>query len=115
MVFSLRDRIAVLIAIALGLGFAHLSILGGYGWLVAAVPYIFVFVPCLVIFVADQKILFVWQASIVAYAVYIAATYWGLPWNIPAFVLDVLVLGDRFGVVTMPVPVILYLHRRGAL
>ena len=113
MVFSLRDRIAVLIAIALGLGFAHLSILGGYGWLVAAVPYIFVFVPCLVIFVADQKILFVWQASIVAYAVYIAATYWGPPWNIPAFVLFLFwAIGS---VVTMPVPVILYLHRRGAL
>jgi hypothetical protein len=71
--FSLKDRIALLIASGLGAAFAYLSIRAGYGGTVVGGFYGFVVIPLVVAYVADKRKLVVWQACIIPFAIYILA------------------------------------------
>jgi len=71
--FSSRDSIALIIAAGLGAGFAYLSTLAGFGWLIVAGPYAFLVVPCITIYLADQRKLLVWQICIMSFVLYVLA------------------------------------------
>jgi len=71
MKFTTKDKIALLIAILLGPAFAYLSVLAGYGGIVIAACYWILIVPIVVVAVAGQSKILVWQVSIVSYALYI--------------------------------------------
>ena len=61
---SRRDRIALLVATGLGIGFGYLTGLGG---LVFGFPYTFLIIPCVVVIFADQRKLLVWQVCVFSY------------------------------------------------
>ena len=70
MSFSSRDSIALIIATGLGAGFAYLSTLAGFGWLIVGA---FLVVPCITIYLADQRKLLVWQICIMSFVLYVLA------------------------------------------
>jgi hypothetical protein len=74
--FSYKDRIALVVAAVLGASAAYFSSLAGYGWLVVAAPYAILVIPCIVVYVADQRKMLVWQVCILSYALYVLADNW---------------------------------------
>jgi hypothetical protein len=73
MTFTRKDKVAVLIAGGLGLGFAYLTMLAGPAWTLVAGTYGFAIIPLTVIYVADQRKLLVWQATVIPFAAYVVA------------------------------------------
>ncbi len=65
---SRRDRIALLVATGLGIGFGYLTGLGG---LVFGFPYTFLIIPCVVVIFADQRKLLVWQVCVFSFLLYL--------------------------------------------
>jgi hypothetical protein len=77
-ILSFRDGIALIVAITLGVGFAYLSTLAGFAWLVVAGPYTVLIIPSIVIFLADQRKLLVWQACVLSFILYVRANFPGM-------------------------------------
>jgi hypothetical protein len=77
-ILSFRDGIALIVAVGLGIGFAYLSALAGFAWLIVAGPYTFLVIPCVVIFLADQRKFLVWQVSVLSSAIYVRAKLRGI-------------------------------------
>jgi hypothetical protein len=67
MTITIRDKIAVLVSVLLGLGFAYLAMVTG-GLLVAGFYAIFV-IPLVVIFLADERKILIWQACVLSFAI----------------------------------------------
>lgn|SRR5215472_4593544 len=108
-ILSLRDGIAVAVAAAFGVTFAYLSARAGFGWIVAAGPYVIVVIPCVVAFLADQRKLLVWQVCILSFVLYILANNWGMRWkDAVTMVYVVWALGT---ILSSPVPAYFYLRR----
>ena len=63
-----KDKIALSSAILSGAVFGCLSFLAGYGWLVVAVFYGIFIIPPLLIFIAEHGKIFVWQLSVLSFA-----------------------------------------------
>jgi hypothetical protein len=106
---SFRDSIALIVAIALGVGFAYLSTLAGFAWLVVAGPYTILVIPCIVIFLADQRKLLVWQVCVLSFILYVRA-------NIPGMgKMDTLRMAFVFWAIgtvfSAPAPAYFYLRR----
>jgi|SRR5712664_299387 len=77
-ILSFRDGIALIVAVGLGIGFAYLSALAGFAWLIVAGPYAFLVIPCVVIFLADQRKFLVWQVCVLSSAIYVRAKLGGM-------------------------------------
>lgn len=75
---SFRDGIALIIAVGLGVAFAYLSGLAGFAWLLVAGPYALLVIPCVVIFLADQRKFLVWQVCVFSFGIYIRAKLPGM-------------------------------------
>jgi hypothetical protein len=112
MTLSRKDKIAVPIAGGLGLGFAYLTMLAGFGWLLVAGVYAFAIIPLTVIYLADQRKLLVWQATVIPFAAYVVAANAHLGGLRPAEGLTVF-FGFWAGgtVISSPVPAYYYLQR----
>ncbi len=63
-----KDKIALSSAILSGAVFGCLSFLASYGWLVVAVFYGIFIIPPLLIFIAEHGKIFVWQLSVLSFA-----------------------------------------------
>jgi hypothetical protein len=66
-----KDKVALPVAILLGAAFGYFSMLAGYGGLLIGGFYGIVVVPLVVLFVAGQKKILVWQACIVPSALWV--------------------------------------------
>jgi hypothetical protein len=77
-VLSFRDGIALIVAVGLGVGFAYLSELAGFAWLAVAGPYTILVIPCIVIFLADQRKLLVWQVCVLSSIFYVRMKLGGM-------------------------------------
>ena len=73
MTLTLKDKIALPTAIFLSAVFGFLSAAAGYGGVFVASFYGALIVPLVVLYVADQRKLLVWQACIVPFALWIAS------------------------------------------
>jgi Ankyrin repeats (many copies) len=105
-----KDALAVFIAILLGLAFEFLSGLAGYGGVLVGGFYGLVVVPLVVLSLADQRKVLVWQASIVPYALAVVVENALLAGWRTAF--EVFLLFWVAGtVISSPVPVFLYWRR----
>jgi hypothetical protein len=71
--FSLKDKIAVLVASGLGATFAYLAMLAGPAWTLVADAYGIAIIPLTIVYIADQRKLLVWQASIISFGAYVVA------------------------------------------
>ncbi|HEV7966803.1 MAG TPA: ankyrin repeat domain-containing protein [Candidatus Acidoferrales bacterium] len=76
MIFSPKDKIALLLAAVLGPSAAYLSSLAGYGWLVVAAPYAILVIPGVVVYVADQRKRLVSEVCILSYGLYVLVGNW---------------------------------------
>jgi hypothetical protein len=77
-VLSFRDGIALIVAVGVGVGFAYLSELAGFAWLAVAGPYTILVIPCIVIFLADQRKLLVWQVCVLSSIFYVRMKLGGM-------------------------------------
>jgi hypothetical protein len=68
MTLTTKDKIAIPVAILLGTAFGYFSRLAGYGGLFIGGFYWILIVPLLVVYIADQRKILVWQASIIPFA-----------------------------------------------
>lgn len=112
MTFSLKDKIAVLVASGLGATFAYLTMLAGPAWTLVGGAYGIVIIPLTIVYVADQKKLLVWQASIISFAAYVVAANAHLGGLRPTEGVTVF-LGFWAGgtIISSPVPAYYYLQR----
>jgi len=112
MTFTRKDKIALLVAILLSAGFAYVSMLAGYGGLLIGGFYGIVLVPLIVLHIADQRRLLVWQVCIVPFALLVV---------LENARLGTLGIAGAFGVfyvfwvigtvISSPVPIFLYWKR----
>jgi hypothetical protein len=63
-----KDTLAVFVAILLGISFEYFSALAGYGAILVGGLYGIVIVPLVVLYLADQRKILVWQACILPFA-----------------------------------------------
>ena len=111
-ILSRRDSVAMFIAAGLGVGFGYLSILAGYGWLIAAGPYLVLVIPLVVTFLADQRKLLVWQACILSLVLYVLAYDSRLGWMGWSVTLKVAFVFWAIGTIfSSPVPASIFLRR----
>jgi hypothetical protein len=52
--------------------------LAGFAWPIVAGPYTILVIPCVVIFLADQRKLLVWQVCVLSFAIYVRAKLGGM-------------------------------------
>jgi len=112
MTFTRKDRIALPVAVLLGAGFGYVSVLAGYGGLLIGGFYGIAIVPLIVLYVADQRKLLVWQTCIVSYTlpVILENARLGPLGIVGAF--DVFYVFWAIGtVISAPVPILLYWKR----
>jgi small basic protein len=69
MALSLKDKIALLVAVLLGTAFGYFSILAGYGRILISGFYGILIVPLIVVYVADQRKILIWQACIILFGI----------------------------------------------
>lgn len=68
MTLTTKDKIALPVAILLGTAFGYFSLLAGYGGLLIGGFYGILIVPLVVVYVADQRKILVWQTCIIPFA-----------------------------------------------
>src|SRR5271169_6446012 len=68
MTLTAKDKVALPFAIILGAAFAYFSVLASYGGVVIAALYGILIIPLVVVYVADQRKILVWQACIIPFA-----------------------------------------------
>ncbi len=68
MALSTRDKIALPVAVLLGTAFGYFSILARLGGTVIGGFYGILIVPLVVVYVADQRKILIWQACIIPFA-----------------------------------------------
>ena len=68
MTLSTKDKIALLVAILLGAAFGYFSIWAGYGGLLIGGFYGILIVPLVVVHVADQRQILIWQTCVISFA-----------------------------------------------
>ncbi len=68
MALSTRDKIALPVAVLLGTAFGYFSILARFGGTVIGGFYGILIVPLVVVYVADQRKILIWQACIIPFA-----------------------------------------------
>jgi|SRR5579863_10126268 len=105
MTFTTKDKNALPVAILLASAFGYFSILAGYGGVLTGGFYGVLIVPLVVVFVADQRKILVWQASIIPFALYVSFESAGL--SIPVFFM----FWAMGTVISSPVPIFLYWKR----
>ena len=104
MTLTTKDKVALPIAILLGGGFGYLSALAGYGGVLVGGLYGIVIVPLIVLYVADQRKILVWQACVVPFALWTAS---GRAWSLGVFFL----FWAAGTVISAPVAIFLYWKR----
>jgi hypothetical protein len=117
MTLTTKDKVAIVAGILVGTIFGYLTMLAGFGGVLVGGVYGILVVPLVIIFVADQRKLLVWQVCIVPFALYVGvATGLGDPWADAAqFDTGVFLLFWALGsVISSPVPVYLYWKRSKA-
>jgi ankyrin repeat protein len=110
--FSSKDKIAVLVAIGLGAVFAYLTMLAGPAWTLVEGAYGIAIIPLTIVYIADQRKLLVWQATIIPFAAYVVVANAHLGGLRPAEGVTVF-LGFWAGgtVISSPVPAYYYVQR----
>ena len=112
MTFTRKDKIALLVAILLGAGFGYVSMLTGYGGLLIGGFYGIAIVPVILLYIADQRKLLVWQACIVPFALLVILENARLGRLGIAGAFGVFYVFWAIGtVVSSPVPIFLYWKR----
>lgn len=100
-----KDKVALPVAILLGSAFGYFSILAGYGGVLIGGFYGILIVPLVVVFVADERKMLVWQASIVSFAFCVFFENGGVD-------VGALFMFWAMGtVISSPVPIFLYWRR----
>lgn len=108
----MKDKVALLVAILLGAAFGYFSILAGYGGLLIGGLYGILIVPLVVVYVADQRKILVWQACIIPFALWVVVGNAPLGRLGSAEGLTVFYMFWAFGtVISSPVPIFLYWKR----
>lgn len=112
--FSSRDGIALIVAAGLAVGFVHLTKLAGFAWIVVALPYAVLVIPCVAIYVADEQKLLAWQVSVLTFVLCVLGNSiigrGRMPWNVGVRVVFVFwALGT---ILSSPAPVYWFLRRR---
>jgi hypothetical protein len=112
--FSSRDGIALIVAAGLAVGFVYLTKLAGFAWIVVALPYAILVIPCVAIYVADEQKLLVWQVSVLTFVLCVLGNSiigrGQMPWNVGVRVVFVFwALGT---ILSSPAPVYWFLRRR---
>lgn len=113
MTFSRRDKIAVLIASVLGIAFAYLVPLSGWGGVLVSEFYAVAIVPSVILLIADQRKLLVWQMGVVSFviALVVTGTLPG-PRDNPTEALETACIFWIFGsLLSSPVPLVIYWQR----
>ena len=105
MMFTAKDKVALPVVILLGSAFGYFSVLAGYGGVLVGGFYGILIVPLVVLFVADQRKMLVWQASIVSFAFCIFFENGGVD------VGALLMFWAMGTVISSPVPIFLYWRR----
>jgi hypothetical protein len=105
MAFTAKDKVALSLALVLGSAFGHFSILAGYGGVLIGGFYGILIVPLVVIFLADQRKVLVWQASIVPFALCVFFENGGVD------VRALFMFWAMGTVISSPVPIFLYWRR----
>jgi len=107
-----KDKVALPVAILLGAAFGYFSMLAGYGGLLIDEFYGIVVVPLVVLFVAGEKKILVWQACIVPSALWLVVENARLgPLGIAGGFQVFFVLWTFETVISSPVPIFLYWKR----
>jgi hypothetical protein len=107
-----KDKVALPVAILLGAAFGYFSMLAGYGGLLIDGFYGIVVVPLVVLFVAGQKKMLVWQACIVPAALWVVVANARLgPLGIALGFQVFFVFWTLETVISSPVPIFLYWKR----
>jgi hypothetical protein len=109
---SMRDVLAFTLAVVTGAAAAYLSILGGFGWLVAAGPYAVLIVPCIAVFLADKNKLLVWQTCIFSFVLYILGNQIHMGLRIPILLFKLAFAIWALGTLaSSPAPIVWFLLR----
>ncbi len=112
MALTTKDKIALPVAVLLGTAFGYFSILAGFGGTVIGGFYGILIVPLVVVYVADQRKILIWQACIIPFALCVV---------VENARLGALGIAGAFGVfeifwavgtvISSPVPIFLYWKR----
>jgi hypothetical protein len=112
MALTTKDKIALLVAILLGTAFGYFSILAGYGGTVIGGFYGILIVPLVVVYVADQRKILIWQACIIPFALCVVVENARLGALAIAGAFAVFYIFWAVGtVISSPVPLFLYWKR----
>ena len=112
MTLTTKDKVAVLVAILLGVAFGYLSMLAGYGGVLIDGIYGILIVPLVVLYVADQGKILVWQACIIPSALWVVVGNASLGRLGTAEGLTVFYMFWATGtVISSPVPIFIYWKR----
>jgi hypothetical protein len=112
MALTKKDTLAIFVAILLGVSFEYFSPLAGYGGVLVGGLYGILIVPLVVVYLADQRRILVWQACIAPFALAVVVGNVRLGGLGRGTVFEVFFLFWVAGtVISSPVPIFLYWKR----
>jgi len=115
MTLTKKDKIALLVAVLLGVAFGYFTMLAGFGGLLVGGFYGILIVPLVVLFIAEQRKILAWQACVVPFALSIVVGNARLGGLGAADALTIFFTFWPIGtVISSPVPLFLYWkHSKG--
>lgn len=111
MKISEKDKVAVFVSIIVGGAFGALTASADIVGFIFAAPFIVIVVPCIMIFLADQRLFLVWQVSALSFILGTILAGWQVPGS-PGGASVLLVVWAGISLLTCPVPIFLYRRHR---